>query len=340
MGRVEGAPRLNSRKTYIHILVNYGVFIAVAAMFVFFSFRIQGFASFGNIANILRAISITTLIATGITFALSVGGFNLAGGATAGLAGAVAVGLLVWNEMPVAICILAAVLIGVAMGLFMAFLSIRMNIADLLASLAISFVASGLELTYTDGLNIYSNMLKPAPGGGYITAPGVIPPSYLAIGQGYLGPIPIPVVIMLLVALLAHLFLNHTKWGRYFYSIGGNMEAARLAGIPVNGYKTLAYVLSFVLAAVGGVVLTARLGSAQSLAGQAFSMDALAATFIGFAVLGAGKPNMLGTFTGAVFMGVMINGLTMMNVPYTAQDIFKGVILIVALMLSRATSTK
>ncbi len=119
------------------------------------------------------------------------------------------------------------------------------------------------------------------------------------------------------------------------------MEAARLAGIPVNGYKTLAYVLSFVLAAVGGVVLTARLGSAQSLAGQAFSMDALAATFIGFAVLGAGKPNMLGTFTGAVFMGVMINGLTMMNVPYTAQqDIFKGVILIVALMLSRATSTK
>lgn len=340
MGRTETALMLGDRQAYIDILVNYGVFMAIAAMFTFFSFRVRGFASFSNVTNILRAISITTLIATGVTFALSVGGFNLAGGASAGLAGAVAVSLMVWNEVPPVICIITALFIGAILGLFMAFLCIRMNIPDLLASLSISFVASGLELTYTDGLNIYSNMLKPASGGGYITAPGVIPPSYLAIGQGYLGPIPIPAVIMLVVAVLVHVFLNNTKWGRYFYSIGGNMEAARLAGIPVDMYKTLAYVLSFVLAALGGIVLTARLGSSQSLAGQAFNMDALAATFIGFAVLGAGKPNMLGTFTGAVFMGVMINGLTMMNVPYTAQDIFKGAILIIALMISRATTTK
>ena len=324
----------------VRFLSAYGVFIAIGVLFAVFSVLIPAFFSMTNITNILRAISITTVIAIGVTMGLCANAFNLAVAAVAGLASALAAGLMVWNLVPTPLAILFPLIVGGLVGSLIAFFVIRFRIDDLLASLPMMFIAQGAELTYTGGLNIYSNMLKPAPGGGYITAPGAISHSFLRLGQGYIGFVPTPVIVMLAAILVSHLFLNNTKWGRHLYATGGNMEAARLAGIPVHLYRVLAHVLTGVFAAMGGVMLTARMASAQSMAAHGLLLDCIAASFIGYAVLGAGKPNIIGTFTGAVLMGIMVNGLTMLNIPYTAQDIFKGLILLGALGISRMAARR
>lgn len=322
------------------LLSVYGVFIGIGILFAVFSVIIPGFCTVTNITNILRAISITTVIAIGVTIGLCANAFNLAVAAVAGLASALAAGLMVWNLAPAPVAIVLPLIIGGLVGSLIAFFVIRFKIEDLLASLPMMFIAQGAELTYTGGLNIYSNMLKPAPGGGYITAPGAIRHSFLYLGQGYVGFIPTPVILMLVAIVVSHVFLNNTKWGRHLYATGGNIEAARLAGIPVNSYRVLAHVLTGVFAAMGGVMLTARMASAQSMAAHGLLLDCIAASFIGYAVLAAGKPNIVGTFTGAILMGIMVNGLTMLNIPYTAQDIFKGLILLGALGISRIAARK
>ncbi|MEH7474509.1 ABC transporter permease, partial [Priestia megaterium] len=155
--------------------------------------------------------------------------------------------------------------------------------------------------------------------------------------------IPVPVIIMLLTVLLVHIVFSYTKFGRFFYVTGGNIEAARLSGVPVNRYRMYAYMFSGLLAGIGGVVLAARIGVGEVNAGSPFLMDAVAATYIGFSVFGAGKPNVFGTLIGSILIGVLLNGLTMLNVPYYMQDIIKGAVLAGALALtyyrSKQTST-
>lgn len=187
-----------------------------------------------------------------------------------------------------------------------------------------------MQLTYTKGFSIYNDM--PLPEGG--VAPGKFIPSFLFIGQGELFGIPFSVLLMLLLVIIAHLFLTYTKTGRLFYMTGENREAARLTGIPVDRYRTYAYIISGVFAALGGIVLASRIGTGQVSAGASLLMDGVAAAFIGFSVFGAGKPNVIGTLLGSIFIGVLLNGLTMMNVPYYAQDMIKGALLIFALALS------
>ena len=142
---------------------------------------------------------------------------------------------------------------------------------------------------------------------------------------------------MVVIAIAVTVFLERMRWGRTIYAIGGNREAARLAGIRVDRMRVLAYVISGLLASIGGILLAARLGRGDVGAGQPFLLEAVAAALIGFAVLGANRPNAFGTFVGAVFVGVLINGLTMMNFPYYTQDFVKGALLVAALVMSFST---
>jgi simple sugar transport system permease protein len=146
--------------------------------------------------------------------------------------------------------------------------------------------------------------------------------------------IPIPVIVMLVIATVFFIFFQYTRYGRMFYAVGGNREAARLSGVPVNRYRTAAYVLSALLATTGGLVLAARIGSGAVKAGEPYLLDGVAATFIGFAVLDARRPNILGTVVGAMFVGIMLNGLTMMELAWYYQDMVKGGVLIVSLGIS------
>ena len=314
-----------------HFLYKYGTVIVVIGTLLFFSLTLNNFFTFSNISNVFRSVSIVTLIALAITMSLTVNGLDLSVGATAGFASVIAAKMMVIWELGPLPAIIVPLIVGVVIGAINAFLIIKIKISDMLATLSMMFVLTGVSITFQSGSAIYNFMPLPNLGG---IAPGTMQRTFLNIGQGTVGRIPIPVIIMLVVVAVVHVFLNYTKYGRYLYMTGGNKEAAKLSGIPVNRYVVLAYVLSGFLAALGGLVLGARLGSGEVNAGAPYLMDAVAAAYIGFSVLGIGKPNALGTLLGALLMGILLNGLVMMDFPYYSQDIVKGMVLIFALGLT------
>ncbi|WP_407703561.1 ABC transporter permease [Yersinia aldovae] len=299
--------------------------LTVVALIALFGLASDNFLDPNNIINILRSIAIVTVIAIGVSISLSIGGFDLSVGSTASLANAIVVSLFVWYGFGTTGAIILTLLICTLVGLFNAFLIVVLKIPDMLATLASLFVIQGVAMTYSYGGSITQNMLLPSGD----MAEGVIPEMFSALGQ-----VPVIVLIMLAVTIVVQLYLSLTKHGRRMYAIGGNPEAARLAGIQTVRYRVLAYVLSSLLAALGGILLASRIGSSQVNAGGGYLMDAVAAAYIGFSLAGSGKPNAFGTLIGAVILGVLQNGLVMLSVPYYAMDIIKGLVLALALALT------
>ncbi|MCI3922366.1 ABC transporter permease [Paenibacillus sp. TRM 82003] len=305
----------------------YGTVSLIFAVIVVFGILEPKFLNPGNLTDILKAISIVTFVAIGVTFSQIVDGFDLSVSSTVSISTVVSASLMVWYQQPLIVVIVVPIVIGAAIGLLNSFLIIRWKIPDLLATLAVMYMISGVHRTYTEGYSIYNNM-QFSDG---TKAEGVFAPAFLQIGQGDWFGIPIMVILMLAAVAGAHIFLQYTRWGRQFYMTGGNREAARLSGIPVNRIRMAAYVLSGVCAAFAGILFASRVGTGQIDAGAPLLMEAVAAVFVGYSVFGAGKPNMIGTFFGAVLIGVLLNGLTMLRLPYYGFDIVKGAVLVVAL---------
>lgn len=306
-------------------LYKWGMLLTVVALVVLFGLASDNFLDPYNIINILRSIAIVTVIAIGVSLSLSVGGFDLSVGSTASLANALVVSLFVWYGFGTTGAILLTLALCMLVGLFNAFLIVILRIPDMLATLASLFVIQGVAMTYSYGGSITQNMVLPS---GEM-AEGLIPEFFSTLGQ-----VPTIVVIMLVVTVVVQLYLSLTKHGRRMYAIGGNPEAARLAGIRTARYRVMAYVFSSLLAALGGILLASRIGSSQVNAGGGYLMDAVAAAYIGFSLAGSGKPNALGTLVGAVLLGVLQNGLVMLSVPYYAMDIIKGLVLAAALAMT------
>ncbi|MGE1098454.1 ABC transporter permease [Bacillus altitudinis] len=303
----------------------YGTILTIVVLIVVFAAANPAFLQSGNIINILRSISIVTIIAVGLTISLAVNGFDLSVGSVATLSNAIVISMFVWFSQNPLIAILSALGASLIVGLLNAWMIVKMKIPDMLMTLAMMFIIQGLAQTYTKGATISENMVL--PDGTFST--GTIPAFFSKIGQ-----VPYIILIMAAIVLFAHVFMTYTKHGRLMYIIGGNKEAARLSGIHVNKYKIAAYLLSALFAAIGGIVLASRVMTAEINAGTPYLMDGVAAAFIGFSVMGAGKPNAFGTFIGAVLIGILQNGLVMMSVPYYAMDIVKGSVLALALALT------
>ncbi|WP_078394493.1 ABC transporter permease [Shouchella patagoniensis] len=310
---------------FFRFLYKYGTLILIVLLLIGFSVANPAFLQASNIVTILRSISIVTIIAIGITISLSVGGFDLSVGSVASLSNAVVISMFVWYSQTPLIAIGAAIAAALIVGAFNAFMIVKIRIPDLLLTLAVMFIIQGVALTYTRGATISENMIM--PDGSY--AEGTMSPIFAKLGQ-----VPYIIIIMLVCVVAVHVFLTYTKHGRSLYIIGGNEEAARLSGIAVNKYKVIAYLLSAFFAALGGIILASRVMTAEINAGGPYLMDAVAAAFIGFAVFGAGKPNAIGTFVGAILIGILANGLVMMSVPYYAMDIVKGTVLALALAIT------
>ncbi|AZN42637.1 ABC transporter permease [Paenibacillus albus] len=308
----------------------YGAIIFIGIVLLFFSLYNEYFLTYNNIADILRSISIVTFVAIGVTISLTVDGFDLSVGSTVSLATVLSATMMVWYQMPLAVVIIVPIAFGVIVGLINAFLIVKVRIPDLLATLAVMYIVSGVHKTYTKGYSIYSNMQMQDGS----KAPGEITKQFLWIGQGKLLGVPFPVILMVIAVVAAHLFFKYTRLGRQMIMMGGNEEAARLSGLRVKRVRTLAYVMSGVLAAIGGILFTARVGNGQVDAGSPMLMEAVAAVFVGYSVFGAGRPNVIGTFFGAILIGVLVNGMTMMNVEYYTTDIIKGAVLVLALAVT------
>ncbi|MDU8357521.1 MULTISPECIES: ABC transporter permease [Pseudomonas syringae group] len=315
----------------LRFTIHYGLLLVLAIVVVLFSVLEPAFLRVGNLFIILQSVSIVALLALGVTLSMSVGGLDLSIGAVAAMSLMCASYVMVvldWGPLP---AILISLGCGALVGLLNGFLIVRMGIPDILATLGSMFLIIGLQLIPTGGRSIAVGMTLP----NGEEASGSFSAAFLALGRARLwDTVPVPVVVMLVVALLIWGLLELTRFGRVFYAIGGNERAARLAGAPVEKYKLLAYVLSALLASLGGLLLAARLGRGDVSSGNGLVLDALGAALIGFAVLGARKPNAFGTLVGALLVATLLNGLTMLNAPYYAQDFVKGAVLVLALMFT------
>jgi simple sugar transport system permease protein len=311
------------------IVYRYGLLVILAALIIFFSATEPAFATWRNLLVVLQAVAITAIVALGVTVSLTVSGFDLSVGSTVSLTVMLTAAAQVYWGLEPFWAVIIGLVAGAIVGLVNGLLIVVAHIPDLLATLGTMFVVAGLALLLTSGQSVAAGaMFNGAP------STGRIGPAFLWLGRGQVVGIPFPVIVMVVLGIVVSVFLARSRSGRLLAAIGGNPEAARLAGVRVGKYTILAYVLSGVLAAVGGVLLAGRLGRGDVGAGSSLLLEAVAAALIGFAVLGANRPNGFGTIIGAIFVGVVINGLTMKNVPYYTQDLIKGALLVGALVLS------
>lgn len=304
----------------IDVVKEYGTLIALACLVGAFSLLSPAvFPTLPNLINILRQISLLAIIATGATVVTVIDEFDLSIGAMASFGGVLAAGL-VTGGMSIGLAILLALLLAFVFGLANGFLVTYFGIYSFITTLAMGTILGGITFWYTGGSTIF----------------GGIPDAFLWFGQSSLGPIPIPTILMFAVVIAFWFILSHLEFGRRLYAIGGNPAAARLCGINVHRDKTIAFGLTAVLAAATGVILASRLGSAHPTAGGGLFLQSYAAVFLGMTAFSNGVPNVWGTFVGSLIIGVLANGLTILNVPYFLQDIITGCIIILAVITQSA----
>jgi simple sugar transport system permease protein len=318
-------------------LAQAAIFVLLAALIVLFQAKQPSFLSLGNVFSILQAVAIVAMLGIGVTLTLAVGGFDLSVGSIAAFSQMTASYILVVGHGTATAAVLGCVLFGVLAGLLNGLLIVKLRIPDQLATLGTLFLLAGLQLIPTGGRSLTTGTILPDGS----EASGTFPDAFLALGRMRLGGVvPIPVMVLAALTLSLWFVMEYTRWGRVFYAVGGNETAARLAGAPTQRYRVAAYVISGVIAALGGVLLSARIGRGDVSVGNSLLLDSVAAALIGYAVWGANRPNVLGTVIGAIFVGVLLNGLTMLNAPYYTQDFVKGLILVGALAVTFSLSRK
>ncbi|MGX9347309.1 ABC transporter permease subunit [Microbacterium sp. KNMS] len=292
-----------------------GILIVLVALIVLMSVIAPNFASLDNLSNILRAISVNAILAAGMTFVIITAGIDLSVGSTVAVSGVVAV-LAAAAGAPAPIAVVAGVLAGGLAGLVNGLLTAYMALAAFIVTLATMTFLRGFAYTMTGGQPIVDNML-----------------GFRDIGNGYVAGIPVPVVIMVVVYVVSWFVLERTRYGRHVYAVGGNPEAARLAGVKVKRVLTSVYVIAGLCAGLAGVIFAARVVSAQPTAGQGYELDAIAAVVLGGTSLMGGRGRIVGTLIGSVILGVLSTGLILMNVPFFTQLLIKGVVIILAVSI-------
>jgi len=279
------------------------------------------FLNWSNIVTVLRQTSINAVIATGMTFAILIGGIDLSVGSVLGLCGAIAAAMIS-SGMNVVVVVLAALLLGTAIGYFNGTLITAGGLQPFIATLGTVTLLRGAILVFSQGRPI---SVGNTPGSD----------EFSGIGTGFIGPIPIPVYIMILVFLIAYYILNHTRIGRYIYATGSNEEATMYSGIKTTRVKRFVYSVSGMMAALAGILITARLGSAQPTAGSGYELDAIAAVVLGGTSMAGGIGTIAGTAIGALIIGVLNNALNIMQVSSYYQDVAKGIVILIAVLLDR-----
>ncbi|OOB78515.1 MAG: sugar ABC transporter permease [Epulopiscium sp. Nuni2H_MBin001] len=305
------------------ILTKWGIVITILFLLALFGVLMPNtFLTVSNMTTILRSISIVTVIAIGVTISLAVNGFDLSVGSTATFSASLIMTMFIWYELSTIPSLIITLIVILSVAVINSLLIVKFKVPDTLATLASMFIFQGVAMTYSGGGSVSQNMIRL----NGVATTGKVPALFLKFGQA-----PWIILIMLMIVIGVHIFLTYTKHGRYMYTVGGNIEAARLSGIAVDKYRTLAYFMSTTFAAMGGILIAARVGSAQINAGSGYLMPAVAAAYIGFSFGGLGKANAIGTLAGALLIGILENGLVMLSVPYYSLDIVKGLVLAVAL---------
>ncbi|ABG92654.1 MULTISPECIES: ABC transporter permease subunit [Rhodococcus] len=311
-------PRSNGIRHHVAALADrLGVALALIVLIAVFSTVAPYFLSVDNLFDVARQISVTAILGAGLTFVIMTGGIDLSVGSAVGVTAFVAVALSI-NGAPAPVALLGALAAGLIIGLINGALVAGLGLASFIVTLAALTYLRGVTYVGTDGKTLFSTDL-----------------GYAVLGHGSLLGVPIPVLVMAAVFAGGWYLLNRTVFGRWVRAVGGNAEAARLAGIPVRRVLTTVYVISGICAAVGGIIASARLQSAVPDLGAGYELSAIAAVVLGGTSLMGGRGSLIGTLVGAAIIGVLVNGMTLLDVSTFYQQIIQGAVIVLAVALDR-----
>ena len=313
-------------KAAVFLRENLGIIIALLVLCVLLAVlpaTSSSFLSTQNMFNILRQISTNMLIACAMTMVIILGGIDLSVGSIIALSGVIAAGCVSRYELPIAVALIAGVLVGVVIGVFNGFVICKTTIPPFIVTLATMNIARGLAKVYTGGSPVR-----------------VVTKEWQFIGAGYIGPVPVPVIIMIIAIIITALMMNKTKLGRHIYAVGGNTQAAEFSGIKVARVKFIVHAYAGLMAGLAGIILASRMYSGQPTAGEGAEMDAIAAVVVGGTSMAGGSGKIGGTIIGALIIGVLNNGLNLMNVNSFWQDVVKGVVILLSVFIDYIRNRK
>lgn len=280
----------------------------------------SNFLTANNLLNLLLQVTSNALIAFGMTFVILTGGIDLSVGSILALSSALTAGLL-GSGMPVTLAILISLILGCILGMMNGLLISYGKLAPFIVTLATMTIFRGATLVYTNGNPITTGLSDTF--------------LFQFLGQGYIVGIPFPVIIMFIVFIVLYVLLHKTAFGKSVYAIGGNEKAAYISGVKLNKVKIIIYSISGMMASISGLIITSRLSSAQPTAGASYEMDAITAVVLGGTSLSGGKGRILGTLIGALIIGVLNNGLNIIGVSAFWQQVVKGVVILIAVLIDR-----
>jgi inositol transport system permease protein len=300
--------------SFAQIYRKYGTILIFVGIFILASILSPTFLTEANLTNVLRQVVVVSLLACGVTFIIILGHIDVSLGSVLALCGVLAASVMAMTGS-VALAVVAGIAIGIATGFVNGFVITFFRIPSFIMTLATTTVARGLVLLYT--------------GGSPVTGLG----NFKVIGQGAIGPVPISVLILVAVVAVSWILLNKTKFGRYVYAVGGNERAARASGINPDSVVVRAFIFNGMLCAIAGIVLMSRINSGQPAGGVGYEFDAITAVVVGGTSLMGGTGTITGTIIGSMIIGVINNILNLMNVSSYWQQIIKGLIIAIAVIL-------
>ncbi|SKA77776.1 ribose transport system permease protein [Caloramator quimbayensis] len=299
------------------VIIKFKSLIGLLALCVIISIITPRFLNVNNLLNVLTQVSVNAVIAIGMSYVILTGGIDLSVGSILAITGAISASIIVKSNS-VFLAIIAAIIIGALIGAFNGIIVSKGKIQPFIVTLAAMTIFRGVTYVYTNG--------TPISGLGR---------DFTFIGNAKVIGIPFPVVITLIVFLIAYYIINETRFGRYVYALGGNEDSTRLSGINTDRIKMIVYIVSGIAAAISGIIVTSRIGSASPNAGSGYELDAIAAVVLGGTSLSGGEGSITGTIIGAMIIGVLNNGLNLMNVSPFYQSIVKGLVILLAVLIDK-----
>lgn len=304
-------------KNFKTFLGKYAIYFVLIFEIIFFSIASQYFLSASNFINVLRQVSIVGIMAVGMTFVILTGGVDLSVGGVTACVGVICAKLMVSGWNPV-FAVLVALAFAALVGAVNAFFSHEFKLNAMIVTLATLQILKGISYIVTGAIPVYGFTEK-----------------FKVIGQGHVGAIPIPILIMLALYVIAYIILKYTKFGQSIYGIGGNEEAVRLTGINIRKSKYSAYILCSVVSGIAGIVLLSRANTAQPSAGFGYEMDVIAGAVLGGISMSGGEGKITGVFAGVLVMAILSNGMLMMDVSEYWQWVTKGIVMLAAITYDR-----
>jgi ribose transport system permease protein len=307
---------MKTKKSWIEIYKQYGIFILLAVVFLAFTFASPKFLSWSNVINILRQVSMFGIVVTGVTMIMIGGGMDLSVGMQMAVDGMLIGFMMVDMHMPIWISVIVTILIGCALGAANGIISIKLHIVPIIVTLGTMLILQGVAYLITGGYPITG-----------------MPEAFKFLGQGFIGGIPVPVIIFAIFIIFTSIIMNKTYIGRYIYALGGNKESARLAGINVDRLTVVIYTFCGFAASVAAMIMVGRTNASQPSAGSSYAFDCMTAACLGGVSIAGGEGKISGTVVGVIILGILDNGLVLLGVNTNWQSVIKGLILLTAVAI-------